>query len=103
LTVNTLARNVSAAAIVESDETHRGLGTQKGREIRDAIRQLVPQIRKAALQGEKDGVTPTEVVKAMQKTGVFMPLASELGALGWPRLGRDPHRSGSRRWWYGVI
>lgn len=63
----------------------RGLGSQKGREIRDAVRDLTPLIRKNALEGEKLGMAPPETMEALQKTGLFLAsIPTELGgyALG---------------------
>lgn len=83
MTANNPTTIVPGASVAPPVGVGRGLGSEKGREIRDAIRELVPLIRKTALQGEKDGVTPPETVAAMKKTGVFIAsVPVELGGLG---------------------
>jgi indole-3-acetate monooxygenase len=83
MTANSLLKITPAASVTAPLGSNRGLGSEKGREIRDAIRELVPLIRKNALQGEKEGMTPPETLAAMQKTAVFIAsVPVELGGLG---------------------
>ncbi len=61
----------------------RGLGSEKGRQIRDAVHDLMPLIRKNALEGERLGMVPRETVEALQKTGLFLAsIPVELGGYG---------------------
>jgi len=61
------------------------LSTAEGRRIRDAIRHLVPLIRKNARASEKSGVVAEETLAALQATGVFAcSLPAEYGG---PALG----------------
>lgn len=57
--------------------------SEKGRQIRDAIRGLVPLIRENALEGERLGMAHPETMKALQGTGLFIAtLPTELGGYG---------------------
>lgn len=61
------AQAPAAATKYESELT-----TELGRKIRDQVRELVPLIRKHALEGERAGKVPDETLKALQRTGLFL-------------------------------
>lgn len=67
--------------------TYRGvpLVTEVGQRIRDRVRELVPLMRKNALEGERIGAMPQETLEALNRTGAFvLTTPTELGghALG---------------------
>ncbi|WP_322047944.1 acyl-CoA dehydrogenase family protein [Paraburkholderia sp. J67] len=58
-------------------------GSDKGRQIRDGVRELLPLIRKNALEGEQLGMVHPETMQALQKTGLFLAsVPTELGGYG---------------------
>src|SRR5581483_5677710 len=42
-----------------------------GRQIRDAVRDLIPLMREHALEGEKQGFVSDVVMRALTRTGLF--------------------------------
>lgn len=56
--------------------------TPEGRRIRDAVRELVPLIRKNARESERNGAVAEETLSALQPTGLFTcSLPAEYGGL----------------------
>lgn len=56
--------------------------SETGRRIRDEVLNLVPLLRQHALQGEKQGRVPDEVLQALQRSGLFkISIPAECGGL----------------------